>query len=183
MNKSFSVPIYSLLAPCPQLPLLPFLCLPFFFYLTRKAFIHSSSTFLRLSKEKEIYSSCRHPSKDCKVLRKWQEAWLPYFSTPSSSFLCLSFGFRLLKFGEDNYWIFVQFYNLLSHLGLDSISRKTLNVGKSRSFLNLLSWNNTLSVWSFGNWQRCKVRKRSLGQCLIDNTVGLLGGGATNSYW
>lgn len=73
------------------LPLLPYLCLPFFFYFMKKAFIHSSSAFLRHSKEKELYSFCQHPSKHCKVLRKWQEAWLFYFSVSSSSFLFFVF--------------------------------------------------------------------------------------------
>lgn len=147
VNKSFSVPIYSLLAPCPQLPLLPFLCLPFFFTSRKKHLFILHQHFWDVPKRRNSI----HPVIVPQSIAKWQEAWLLYFSMCSSSFLCLSFGFRLLKFGEDNYsyWVFVQFYNLLSHLGLDSVSKKTRNVGKSRSFLNLSSWNNTLSVWSF----------------------------------
>lgn len=141
VNKSFSVPIYSLWLPALSSLSFPFSVWVFFSFQEKSIYsflIDTSETFQR---ERTLCIL----SSSLKVLRKWQEAWLfnslclhPLFSV-----------FLLLKFGEDNYWVFVQFYNLLSHLGLNSISRKTLNVGKSISFLNLSSWNNILLVCSF----------------------------------
>lgn len=81
------------------------------------------------------------------------------------SVLSVSCVFSPPKFGEENfsYWIFVQFYNLFSHLRL----LLTVFLGKLwmlNSSKDSLICHLEIIYYQFdlfGNWQRCKVRKDS----------------------
>lgn len=128
----------SLLAPCPRPLLSPSVCSPFFWYLLhKKTFTHSSATFLRHSKKGRILVIS---SSSLRALHS-QPTLL---SVPLSFFFFFFFCVFLVyldcrNWGKAEY---VQFHNLSSHLGLNTVSQKTLNVELFQRPLNLSRLNN-----------------------------------------
>lgn len=88
--------------------------------LHEKKLTHSSSTFLQHSKEEEPFSSFLIPQSITKYWECGNRHGFLYLCAFILFSIHVSCVFRLSKFGKHNfsYWIFVQFYNLFSHLGL-----------------------------------------------------------------
>lgn len=131
----------SLLAPCPRPLLSPSVCSPFFWYLLhKKPFTHSSATFLRHSKKGRILVIS---SSSLRALHSaGHEAMNTAYSAPCAFifFFCVFLVYLdCRKWGKAEY---VQFHNVSSHLGLNTVSQKTLNVELFQRPLNLSHLNN-----------------------------------------